>query len=102
MLEKNFAADFRAEKSQEGLRRKTNDRRRPVNLGPRILKIVVFGARRRFLHPHFELGIGSNANVFYFLICCVTSDVTLVSVFIEETKGPKHNKTRLVQGSPPK
>jgi hypothetical protein len=60
---KNFAADFRAEKSHEGLRRKTNDRRRPVNLGPRILKIVIFGARRRLIHPHF--GLGSNANVFF-------------------------------------
>jgi hypothetical protein len=37
---KNFAADFRAEKSQEGLRRKRNDRRCPIKLGPRILKIV--------------------------------------------------------------
>ncbi len=42
--EKKFAADFRAEKSQEGLRRKRNDRRGPINLGPRILKIVVFVA----------------------------------------------------------
>ena len=41
----NFAADFRAEKSQEGLRRKRNDRRCPIKLGPRILKIVVFEAR---------------------------------------------------------
>ncbi len=57
----NFAADFRAEKSQEVLRRKTNDLRSPVNLGQRILKIVVFGARRRLLHPHF--GLGSNENV---------------------------------------
>ena len=42
--EKNFAADadFRAEKSPEGLRRKQNDRRCPVKLGPRILKNVVF------------------------------------------------------------
>ncbi len=42
MPKKNFAADFRAEKSQEedGLRRKRNDRRCPVKLGPRILKIV--------------------------------------------------------------
>jgi hypothetical protein len=28
----------------------------PLNLGPRILKIVVFGARRRLLHAHFRLG----------------------------------------------
>ncbi len=39
-VEKNFAADFRAEKSLEGLRRKRN----------------VFEARRRLLHPHFGLG----------------------------------------------
>ncbi len=45
--EKNFAADFRAEKSQEGLRRKRNDR--------------VFEARRRLLHPHFGLGSKSKA-----------------------------------------
>jgi hypothetical protein len=64
VTKKNFAADFRAEKSQEGLRRKQNDRRCPVKLGPRILNIVVFGARRsrRLLQPHF--GLGSNANVF--------------------------------------
>ncbi len=57
----NFAADLRVEKSQEGLRRKRNDRRSPIKLGPRILKIVVFEARRsrRRLHPHF--GLGSNA-----------------------------------------
>ncbi len=30
MPKKHFAADFRAEKSQEGLRRKTNDRRCPI------------------------------------------------------------------------
>jgi hypothetical protein len=55
-----FAADFRAEKIEEGLRRKTkNDRRCPIKLRPRILKIVVFGARRRLLHPNF--GLGSNA-----------------------------------------
>ncbi len=48
-----FAADFGAEKSQEGLRRNRNDRRYPIKLGPRILKIVVFEARRRLLHPHF-------------------------------------------------
>ncbi len=71
-MPKTFAADFRAEKSQEELRRKTNDRRCPLNLGPRILKIVVFVARRRLLHPHF--GLGSNANVFYYFICCVTSE----------------------------
>ncbi len=59
MPKKNFAADLRAEKSQEGLRRKTNNRLCPIKLGPRILKIVVFGARRRLLHPHF--GLGSNA-----------------------------------------
>ncbi len=70
--EKNFAADFRAEKSQEGLRRKRNDRRCPINLGQRILKIVVFEARRRLLHPHF--GLGSYANVFYIFICCLTSE----------------------------
>ncbi len=67
-----FAADFRAEKNQEGLCRKTNDRLCPIKLGPRILKIVVFGARRRLLHPHF--GLGSSTNVFYFFICCVTSE----------------------------
>ncbi len=72
MPKKCFAADFRAEKSQEGLRGKRNDRRRSIKLGPRILKIVVFEARRRLLHPHF--GLGSNANVFYFFICCVTSE----------------------------
>jgi hypothetical protein len=48
-----FSADFTVEKSQEGgLRRK----KAPwVNLGPKILKIVVFRARRRLLHlhPHF-------------------------------------------------
>ncbi len=54
--EKDFAADFRAEKSQEGLHRKRNDRHCPIKLGPRILKIVVFEARRRLLHPHFWLG----------------------------------------------
>ncbi len=70
MPKKSFAADFRAEKSQ--LRGKRNDRRRPIKLGPRILKIVVFEARRRLLHPYF--GLGSNANVFYFFICCVTSE----------------------------
>ncbi len=41
-----FAADFRAEKNQEGLRRKRNERRFPIKLGPRILKIAVFEARR--------------------------------------------------------
>ncbi len=59
----------KTEKSQEELRirRKKNDRRCPVNhLGPRILKIVAFGARRRVLHPHF--GLGSNANDFFFKI----------------------------------
>ena len=59
---KKFAADFRAEKGQEGLRRKRNDRRCPINLGSRILKIVVFEARRRLLHPHF--GLGSNEMFF--------------------------------------
>ncbi len=41
-----------------------------INLGPRILKIVVFEARKRLLHPHF--GLGSNANVFYFFIFCLS------------------------------
>ena len=52
----NFAADFRAEKSQEGLHRKRNDRRCPIKLGPRILKVIVFEARRRLLllSPHFH------------------------------------------------
>ncbi len=45
---------------------------RTIKLGPRILKIVVFEARRSLLHSHF--GLGSNANVFYFFICCVTSE----------------------------
>ncbi len=59
--EKKFAADFRAEKSQEGLRRKRNDRRSPIKLGPRILKLkaVVFEARRKLLQPH--VGLGSKA-----------------------------------------
>ncbi len=35
---------------------KINGRTCPLNLGPRILKIVVFGGRRRLLHPHFGLG----------------------------------------------
>ncbi len=47
MPKKNVVADFRAEKSQEGLRRKRNDRRCPIKTGPRILKIVVFEARRQ-------------------------------------------------------
>ncbi len=41
MPKNNFAADFRAEKSQDGLRRKTNDRRCPLNLGPMILKLLI-------------------------------------------------------------
>jgi hypothetical protein len=49
-----FSNSKKRKKSHEGLRRKTNDRTRPLNLGPRILKIVVFGARRRLLRPHFE------------------------------------------------
>ncbi len=53
---KRFSLDFRVQKSHEGLRRKTNGRTCPLNLGPRILKIVVFGARRRLLHPHSGLG----------------------------------------------
>ncbi len=61
MPKTNFAPDFRAEINQEGLRRKGNDQRRPINLGPRILKIVFFDARRRLLHPHF--GLGSNAKI---------------------------------------
>ncbi len=56
MPKKQFAADFRAGKSHEGLRRKRNERRCPVKLGPRVLKIVVFEARRRLLHPRFGLG----------------------------------------------
>ena len=52
-INKKFAF-FNSKKSHEGLRRKTNGRTCPVNLGPRILKIVVFGARRRLLHPHFN------------------------------------------------
>jgi hypothetical protein len=54
--EKRFSLDFRVQKSHEGLRRETNGRTCPLNLGPRILKIVVFGARRRLLHPHSGLG----------------------------------------------
>ncbi len=74
---KNFAADFRAEKSQEGLRIKTNDRRCPVNLGPRILKIVVFG---------------SNANVYYFFICCVTSEPEMeMRVKVKESSASSKN-----------
>ncbi len=76
MPKTNFAADFRVEKSQEGLRRKRNenDRRRPVKLGPRILilKIVVFEARRRLLHPHF--GLGSKATNKIIKNICVTSE----------------------------
>ncbi len=33
----HFATDFRAEKGQEELRRKTNDRRCPIKLGPRTI-----------------------------------------------------------------
>jgi hypothetical protein len=67
-----LAADFRAEKSQEGLRRKRNDRRGPIKLRPRILKIVVIEARRRPLHPHF--GLGGNATNKKIKNICVTSE----------------------------
>jgi hypothetical protein len=53
-INKNLAF-FNSKENHEGLRRKTNGRAYPLNLGPRILKIVVFGARRRLLHPHFGL-----------------------------------------------
>ncbi len=53
--EKNFAADFRAEQGPEGLRRKQNDRRCPVKLGPRILKIDVccFWSSQKTPSPSF-------------------------------------------------
>jgi hypothetical protein len=46
-------AFFNSKESHEGLRKKKNGRTCPLNLdlGPRILKIVVFGARRKLLHP---------------------------------------------------
>ena len=59
MLKFFFDADFRAEKSQEGLRRKRNDRRGQSILGPMILKIVVFEARRSSFT--FTLILGSEA-----------------------------------------
>jgi hypothetical protein len=34
----------------------------PIKLGPRMIKIVVFEARRRLLHPHFGFGLGSGSN----------------------------------------
>ncbi len=37
-------AFFNSKESHEGLRKKTNGRTCSLNLGPRILKIVVFGA----------------------------------------------------------
>ncbi len=74
MPKKTFGADFRAEKSQEGLRRKINDRRCPVKLGPRILKIVVFEARRRLLHLHPHFGLGSKATNKIIKNICLTSE----------------------------
>ncbi len=67
---KKVRKDF-AEKLMTGVRRG------PVNLEPRVLKIPVFGARRRLLHPHPHFGLGSNANVFYFFICCGTSEAEM-------------------------
>ncbi len=55
-MNKKFAF-FNSKKSHEGLRRNKNGRTCPLNLGPRILKIVIFGACRRLLHPHFGLWI---------------------------------------------
>jgi hypothetical protein len=59
--EKRFSLDFRVQQNHEGLCRKTNGRTCSLNLGPRILKIVVFGARRsrRLLHLHPHSGLGS-------------------------------------------
>ncbi len=61
--ENKFAADFRAEKSQEGLRKKRNDWRRPINLGPRILKIVVFF---KLAEDSFTLISGSEVTKMFF------------------------------------
>ncbi len=54
---KKFAADFMAEKSQEGLRRsrKTNDRRCPIKLGPGILKMhCCFWSLQKTSSPSFR------------------------------------------------